>query len=69
VTVSRKMLEANPCTLEAQGKWLFDGAYKMQTGLLVQLDPQKLRPSRLAETGLFKQRESGQRNGEALCER
>ena len=63
------MLEANPCTLEVRGKWLFDGAYKMQTGLLVQLDPQKLRPSRLAETGLFKQRESGQRNGEILCER
>jgi len=67
VTVSRKMFEANPCTLEAQGKWLFDGAYKTQTGLLVQLDPQKLRPSRLAETGLFKQRENVQRgNGEQL---
>jgi purine-binding chemotaxis protein CheW len=49
------MLEANPCTLEARAKWLFDGAYKMQAGLMVQLDPQKLRPSRLAEAGLFKQ--------------
>jgi len=49
------MLEANPCTLESRGKWLFDGAYKMQTGLMVQLDPKRLRPSRLAETGLFKQ--------------
>jgi len=65
VTVSRKMLEANPCTLEARAKWLFDGAYKMQTGLMVQLDPQKLRPSRLAETGLFKERA----NGERTCER
>lgn len=55
VTVSRKMLEANPCTLEAKCKWLFDGAYKMPSGLMVQLDPQKLRPSRLAETGMFKQ--------------
>jgi purine-binding chemotaxis protein CheW len=54
VTVNRRMLEANPCTLEARGKWLFDGAYKMQAGLMVQLDPAKLRPSRLAETGLFK---------------
>ena len=61
VTVNQKMLEANPCTLEARGKWLYDGAYKMQTGLLVQLDPQKLRPSRLAETGLFKQRDEVQR--------
>lgn len=60
VTVNRRMLETNPCTLEARGKWLFDGAYKMQTGLMVQLDPAKLRPSRLAETGLFKQAVSGQ---------
>jgi purine-binding chemotaxis protein CheW len=59
VTVNRRMLEANPCTLEARGKWLFDGAYKMQTGLMVQLDPAKLRPSRLAETGLFKQSGTG----------
>jgi purine-binding chemotaxis protein CheW len=54
VIVNRKMLEANPCTLEARCKWLFDGAYKMPNGLMVQLDPQKLRPSRLAETGMFK---------------
>jgi purine-binding chemotaxis protein CheW len=54
VTVSRRMLEANPCTLESRGKWLFDGAYKMATGLMVQLDPQKLRPSRLAESGMFR---------------
>jgi purine-binding chemotaxis protein CheW len=60
VTVSRKMLEANPCTLEAKCKWLFDGAYKMPSGLMVQLDPQKLRPSRLAETGMFKQGAMGE---------
>jgi purine-binding chemotaxis protein CheW len=60
VTVNRNMLEANPCTLESRGKWLFDGAYKMQTGLMVQLDPQKLRPSRLAEAGLFKDRVNGE---------
>jgi purine-binding chemotaxis protein CheW len=60
VTVNRNMLEANPCTLESRGKWLFDGAYKMQTGLMVQLDPQKLRPSRLAEAGLFKDRMNGE---------
>ena len=59
VTVSRRMLEANPSTLEARCKWLFDGAYKMQTGLMVQLDPQKLRPSRLAEAGLFRQSTNG----------
>jgi len=60
VTVSRNMLEANPCTLESRGKWLFDGAYKMETGLMVQLDPQKLRPSRLVEAGLFKDRMNGE---------
>ncbi|WP_035350337.1 chemotaxis protein CheW [Edaphobacter aggregans] len=60
VTVSRRMLEANPCTLEAKCKWLFDGAYKMPNGLMVQLDPQKLRPSRLAETGMFKQGVTGE---------
>ena len=48
VTVNRRELEANPSTLEVRAKWLFDGAYKMQTGLMVQLDPKKLRPSRLS---------------------
>jgi purine-binding chemotaxis protein CheW len=59
VTVSRRMLEGNPCTLEAQGKWLFDGAYKMDSGLMVRLDPQKLCPSRLSESGLFKTSRNG----------
>lgn len=54
VTVQHKMLEANPCTLDSKCKWLFDGAYKLEGGLLIQLDPQKLRPSRLAETGMFR---------------
>lgn len=60
VTVSRKMLEDNPCTLESRGKWLFDGAYKMSGGLMIQLDPQKLRPSRLAESGLFHRATNGE---------
>jgi purine-binding chemotaxis protein CheW len=59
VMLSRDMLEANPCTLEPSERWLFDGAYKMRTGLMVQLDPLRLRPSRLAETGLFRQRING----------
>jgi purine-binding chemotaxis protein CheW len=58
-TVSQRMLEANPCTLEARGKWLFDGAYKMEGGLMVRLDPKKLCPSRLLETGLFKKGMNG----------
>lgn len=67
VTVNRRMLEENPCTLEARGTWLFDGAYKMQTGLMVQLDPQKLRPSRLAEAGLFKQNTNGGTDASTDC--
>ena len=60
VTVNSRMLEANPCTLDSRCKWLFEGAYKMQSGLMVHLDPQKLRPSRLAETGMFRQGNSGE---------
>jgi purine-binding chemotaxis protein CheW len=59
VMLNRDMLEANPCTLEPRERWLFDGAYKMRTGLMVQLDPLRLRLSRLAETGLFRQRVNG----------
>lgn len=59
MTVSRMALEANPSTLGARGRWLFDGVYKLRTGLMVQLDPAKLRPSRLAETGLFRHRTEG----------
>lgn len=54
IAVNQQQLEDNPSTLDTRGRWLFDGAYKMQTGLVVQLDPQKLRPSRLADAGLFK---------------
>ena len=46
-------LEANPSALDARSLALFDGAYRMQTGLVVRLDPQRLRPSRLAQSGLF----------------
>jgi purine-binding chemotaxis protein CheW len=59
VVVSQSALEENPCTLEARGKWLFDGAYKMESGLMIRLDPQKLSPSRLSETGLFRKNSNG----------
>jgi purine-binding chemotaxis protein CheW len=54
VTVSGRMLEPNPSTLEARAKWLFEGAYKMEERLMVRLNPQRLCPSRLAETALFR---------------
>jgi len=59
VTVSGRTLESNPCTLEPRGKWLFDGAYKMEAGLMVRLDPRRLCPSRLSETGLFRTTKNG----------
>ncbi|HEU4634597.1 MAG TPA: chemotaxis protein CheW [Edaphobacter sp.] len=60
VTVRRNALEANPCTLDARCKWLFNGAYKMEGSLLIQLDPQKLLPSRLAESEMFRDNRAGE---------
>lgn len=59
VESSRQNLEPNPSTLESKGRWLFDGAYKMESGLMVRLDPQRLCPSRLSETGLFRKSTTG----------
>ncbi len=59
MTLSHSIFEPNPCTLGARAKWLFDGAYKLETGLMAQLDPQKLRLTRLSETGLFRQSTNG----------
>ena len=53
VMVSDAMLAPNPSTLEERGKLLFDGAYRLAEGLLVRLDPERLRPGRLSECGLF----------------
>jgi purine-binding chemotaxis protein CheW len=55
VTMADDALAANPSALDARGLALFDGAYKMPSGLMVRLDPQRLQPSRLAESGLFGQ--------------
>jgi len=53
VTVDNRTHEMNPSTLDRQSRWLFAGAYKRESGLMVKLDPQRLRPSRLAEANLF----------------
>ena len=53
VVVERRSYAENPPTLDAAGKVLFRGAFRMPGGLLVQLDPERLRPDRLVETGLF----------------
>ncbi len=43
----------SPSTLDELGKALFSGAYCGTEGLLVQIDPDRLTPSRLAQTRLF----------------
>jgi purine-binding chemotaxis protein CheW len=53
VTMGGDSLEANPSALDARCTALFDGAYRMESGLMVRLAPRQLRPSRLAESGLF----------------
>ena len=67
VTVSVRMLKPNPSTLEARAKWLFEGAYKMEEGLMVRLNPQRLFPSRLAETGLFQTSTKGENDASPDC--
>ena len=53
IAVQQDALEANPSGLDERSQEIFDGAYKLPSGLIVRLDPQRLRPSRLAESGLF----------------
>jgi purine-binding chemotaxis protein CheW len=53
VTMGPTAHEANPSALDPRSMALFDGTYRMPTELMVRLDPQRLRPSRLAESGLF----------------
>ena len=49
----RESLAANPTTLDARSRAIFDGAYRMTNGLLVQLDPRRMTPGKLAESGIF----------------
>lgn len=65
VTVARNALEANPSTLDPRSMALFDGACRMQSGLLARLDPERLRPSQLARSGLFGAKHPRQAEGPA----
>jgi len=69
VMVERRTMSANPSTLDEASKALFSGAFRTPDGLLVQLDPERLRPSRIAETGLFgqAQRPPSKSEGEMRC--
>lgn len=48
--LSPESFEPNPSTLDDRRQALFRGAYKLEDGLLVMLDPERLDPVRLAET-------------------
>jgi purine-binding chemotaxis protein CheW len=52
-TVDPQSMEANPSTLDARSAALFVGAYRVGDELMVQLDPHRMRSSRLDESGLF----------------
>jgi len=69
VMVERTTMSANPSTLDEASRALFSGAFRTAEGLLVQLDPERLRPSRIAESGLFghAQRLQPKSEGEMRC--
>jgi purine-binding chemotaxis protein CheW len=54
LTMAQESLEANPSQLDPRSMALFDGVYRMESGLMVRLDPERLRPSRLAQSGVLK---------------
>lgn len=53
LTMARDAFEPNPSTLDERCMELFDGTCRTPSGLMVRLDPMRLRPSRLAATGMF----------------
>jgi purine-binding chemotaxis protein CheW len=55
ITTPRDALEPNPSSLDAQSMFLFDGLYRTHSALIVHLNTQQLRPSRIAQAGLFDQ--------------
>ena len=69
VMVERATMSTNPSTLDEASRALFNGAFRTPEGLMVQLDPERLRPMRIAETGLFgqPQRLDAVQEGESRC--
>lgn len=51
LTVSAADFESNPSTVSREKQALFAGAYKLTTGLMVMLDPERLQPLQLALAG------------------
>jgi purine-binding chemotaxis protein CheW len=50
---ARKDYKSNPSPLDERGMDLFDGTCRTEAGLMVRLDQKRLRPSRLAEAGIY----------------
>lgn len=67
VIVERAAMSANPITLDDASRALFSGAFRTADGLLVQFDPERLQPSRIAETGLFSRGHELKVEGESRC--
>ncbi len=55
VSFESALFARSPSTLDELGKALFRGAYYGVDGLMVQIDPERLLPGRLAQSGLFDQ--------------
>jgi len=51
LTVSSADYESNPSTVEERKRMLFAVAYRLNSGVLVALDPERLDPMRLARMG------------------
>jgi purine-binding chemotaxis protein CheW len=49
--VSSADFEANPSTVNERRRALIAGAYKLKSGLMIMLDPERLEPMRLAKAG------------------
>ncbi|HEY5056742.1 MAG TPA: chemotaxis protein CheW [Acidobacteriaceae bacterium] len=56
VSAAGSAFENNPATLDARGEAIFDGVYRTEMGLMVRLDPRRLRPTELAQSGIFEAR-------------
>jgi purine-binding chemotaxis protein CheW len=56
VSTADSALESNPATLDPRGEAIFDGVYRTGKGLMVRLNPRRLRPIELAQSAIFESR-------------
>jgi purine-binding chemotaxis protein CheW len=52
--VPRTEFDPNQATLDERSMYLFDGTCRTEAGLMVRLDPKRLRPSQLAANKMFR---------------